>query len=127
MARITVAGLLIGLFILCPQPARVAGDHDKATKGAPEFHNRFVGVTFKRSGDYSSTLLKGVEVRRLGGRDFLVGESAQPEREEYADWKGVVFWLPLENIEALMVFDDLAQAIRISEAARKQAEKQKGR
>ncbi len=72
------------------------------------------------AGQSTGGLLKDAEVRRLGNRDFLVGGYLSTGDTEDADWKGCVLWVPLESVDLLMVFEDLAKAKRIAQRGRGQ-------
>jgi len=91
------------------------GEQDEARKSAPEFAGKWVYVTFKQAGKHTAAMLKDAGVKRLGGREFLVGEYPPTDDKELADWVGVVIWLPVESIDNLLVFDDLAKARRLAE------------
>jgi hypothetical protein len=60
-------------------------------------------------------------VRRIGSRDFLVGEFFMKDVPE--EWKGTVLWIPVDSIDTLTVFPDKAKALAAAEQHQKEAEK----
>jgi hypothetical protein len=95
------------------------GGGDKSVKHSTEFTGKFVIVEFRSGSRSELELIKGPAIRRLGGRDFLVGEYAI-DKDEERDWKGVVLWIPVEGIESLVVFDKYEPARRAADDARTQ-------
>ncbi len=66
-------------------------------------------------------LLKKVEYRKLGTRDFLVGEYVLNEKEGIEkEWEGVQLWLPVDNLESIMVFGDETKAWAAVKSTRKE-------
>ena len=108
MALMTI-GILMGAYLLLPTGHAPAADEKPVPAAGAEFANKFVAVNFKTAGTYHSQLLQHATVRRLGGREFLVGEvcvkDGGPE-----DWKGALLWVPMESVDTLMVFSDKARA-----------------
>jgi hypothetical protein len=96
-----------------------AGGGDKSAKPSVEFTGKFVIVEFRSGSRTQLQLIKGPTIRRLGGRDFLVGEYPV-DKDEEADWKGVVLWVPVEEIESLVVFKQYESARRAADNARTQ-------
>jgi hypothetical protein len=76
---------------------------------AKEFDGKVLLVTSRFDGKSEITTLKKVSTRRLGGREFLVGEYALPEKPAYASWRGVSECIPMDRVERIQVFENLAQ------------------
>ena len=115
---LTTLLLLVG--VVCSPPPTAAADKpvtavDKPTADKPaaadELGKKFVLVT-RLSGEHvGSELLKKVEFRKLGGREFLVGEYCISQEEGVGkEWEGVQLWVPVDGIESMMVFGDEAKA-----------------
>lgn len=103
---LAVAGLAV-IFVCRPTAAR--DDAAKALDGT-EFTGRFVVLNYKQTGRSNGALLKDVGVRRLGAREFLVGEYAVEGTDGEEDWKGAKLWVPLDGVESVMVFNTFRQA-----------------
>lgn len=81
---------------------------------AGDLTGKFVVVSRKNNGDTSADLLRRVEPRRVGGRDFLVGEyCVNPKLGVGEEWEGVQLWVPVDQIESIMVFATEDKAWRI--------------
>lgn len=107
LAAVALAGMCLALSI---RPADAQDRPVLAPEGA--FAGKFAAVTFK-SGDRAHTnLLAGVTVRRLGGREFLVGKMAVGGEDEVADWQGVESWVPIDGVALINLFGSREQAIR---------------
>jgi hypothetical protein len=83
-----------------------------------EFDGKVLLITTRTDGRSETTTLKKVSTRRLGGREFLVGEYALPEKpaDRYANWRGVNEWVPIEVVERIQVFNDLDQLYEVYHA-----------
>lgn len=110
MARSAILSVVL---LFAGLPASPAADKPAAAdeKSAAELSKKFVIVSHTLSGDYSSVLLKGVECRKLGVREFLVGEYCiNADAGVDKEWEGVQMWVPLDKIDSLMVFADEKKA-----------------
>ena len=118
----------IALLTLALAASINAGDKptaEKAVMPADEFSGKFVAVNYTIGGVGTSQVMEKVTQRRLGSRDFLVGEITV-RGDQSDDWKGAVVWIPTEQIETIMVFADKGKALRILEEAQKQGERGDG-
>jgi hypothetical protein len=95
---------------LKPDPAKPAAD--------PELAGKLVIVTMK--GEGHSTVLGNVRVKRLGGREFLLGEYVDEKGEHPVE---ATYWLPLDQVDFLMACQDV-DAVKKVYGSRKKAEKQ---
>ncbi|MGL6073548.1 MAG: hypothetical protein ACRC8S_05220 [Fimbriiglobus sp.] len=76
-----------------------------------DLSKKFVVLSRKLGQDFQSDLLKKIELRKLGNREFLVGEYVVNVDEGVTkEWEGVQLWVPLESVESLMVFGTEAKA-----------------
>ncbi len=115
MRLVILTVLLLG-GLLCPPPASAA-DKPVADKPAAEkpavgdLSKKFVVITRLSGNDVQSDLLKKVEFRKLGTREFLVGEYCINEKAGVdKEWEGVELWVPVDGIESMIVFADEAKA-----------------
>jgi hypothetical protein len=90
-----------------PDPAKPAADPDLAGK--------FVIVVTKGEKNHSM-VLENVRVKRLGTREFLLGEYVDETGERPFE---ATYWLPLEEVEYLMEFKSLDAIKKMDEARRK--------
>jgi|GEM_PF-3929942 len=101
--------LLLVLVGVCPPPPTLAADEKPAPAG--DLTKKFVIVNRKVGADFQSELVKRVEFRRLGNREFLVGEyCVNVEAGVGKEWEGVQLWVPVDGIQGMMVFTDEAKA-----------------
>jgi len=88
-------------------------DDKAATPREPDFTGKFVYVQ-ARAG-VKVVLLEKAAVRALGGRPFLVGKAVPDETIAYRAFVvGAEVWVPLDEVESLAVFDNVAQYKRSS-------------
>ena len=100
--------LLVGLMV-CTTLSTDAAD-DKPAQGN-DLTKKFVLVSRVIGDGAQSDLLKRIEFRKLGNREFLVGEyRVNADLGVDKEWEGVQLWVPVENIEAMIVFADEAKA-----------------
>lgn len=80
-------------------------------KAGSEFTGRLVYVQTR--GGPKGLAIENSSVRVMGGRPFLVGKSTA---DEAVSWKtyftGTEVWLPVDEIEAISVFENLTQLKR---------------
>jgi hypothetical protein len=91
-----------------------ATQKDEAPKGAPEgeFAGKVLSVAVKDPG--KGAMLQNARVRRLGGRDFLVGTYVRPPED-----RGVpkmTCWFPIDEVLAIVEFESLEDARKASGA-----------
>jgi hypothetical protein len=115
MTKPAILGALLVLVFAVWPPHPVPAADDKpapADKAVPaDLSKKFVIVGHTLGGEYNSALLKGVEHRKLGTREFLVGEYCiNADAGVSKEWEGVQMWVPVDNIESLMVFADEKKA-----------------
>src|SRR3954447_26319863 len=86
---------------------------DKAPPREPDFTGKLVYVQ-ARAG-VKEVLLEKAAVRPLGGRAFLVGKAVADDAIASRPFvAGGEVWLPVDEVESLAVFDNLAQFRRSS-------------
>lgn len=117
MPRLAVLSALLIAVACCPstpaadKPAPAADKPAPADKSTPDLSKKFVIVSRVHGQDLQQDLLKKIEFRKLGDREFLVGEyCVNPEFGVEKEWEGVEVWVPVQNIEAMMVFGTEAKA-----------------
>lgn len=83
------------------------------TRGADEPENpapppTFIGkcVAISVLDQYTGACLEKVEIRKLGGREFLVG-TVVPANDRYAVINGKTQWISLEKVTSIYEFKDL--------------------
>jgi hypothetical protein len=103
--------LLLGGVGTPPPPAAAADKPSADEKPAADLSKKFVIVGHALGGEHCSVLLKGVEFRKLGAREFLVGEYCiNADAGVDKEWEGVQMWVPVDGIDSLMVFADEKKA-----------------
>jgi hypothetical protein len=109
---ILTALLLVGGFVGHTPPAAAADKPTAEPKpAAVDLSKKFIIVGHTLGVDYSSVLLKGVEYRKLGTREFLVGEYCiNADAGVDKEWEGVQMWVPVDRVDSLMVFADEKKA-----------------
>ncbi len=84
---------------------RSGGADEPANQAAPAmFAGKCVAVSVLDQ--YTGACLEKVEVRKLGGREFLVG-TVLPANERYGLIKGKTQWIALDAIKSIYEFKDL--------------------
>lgn len=83
-----------------------------------DFTGKVVAVSVKDP--IKGAYLEGVQVKRLGGRAFLVGRYAA--RTQPAPFPEMTYWFPVDEVLVLTVFNNLEDARKAFEA-KEQAEK----
>ncbi len=113
LRKVVPAVLAVGLVValgsaapIKPDPAKLAGD--------PELAGKFVIVVMKDEKKHSM-VLENVRVKRLGSREFMLGEYVDESGERPFE---ATYWLPIEEVEYLMEFKTM-DAIKKLEARRK--------
>jgi hypothetical protein len=114
LRKVLPAVLAVGLVVALGSAAPIKPDPAKPV-GDPELAGKFVIVVMKDEKKHSM-VLENVRVKRLGSREFLLGE--------YVDEKGersfeATYWLPVEGVEYLMEFKTLDAIKKLEEARRK--------
>jgi hypothetical protein len=80
-------------------------------KGNDEFAGKVVYVHAKAG--VKEVALEKSGIRLLGGRPFLVGKSVADDAFPFRPFvNGAEMWVPVDDIESLAVFDNLAQLKR---------------
>ncbi len=109
LRKVVPAVLAVGLVValgsaapLKPDPAKPAGD--------PNLAGKFVISTLK--GEGHSTVLGNVRVKRLGTREFLLGEYVNEKGEHEAE---STYWFPLDRIAFLMECKDVEAVKKVYE------------
>jgi len=124
MCRAVAVGLIL-LALGFSGPAgtvRAADPAAKSPEGA-EFDGKFVAINYRMGIQHNSGLFKGLSLKKLAGRAFLVGEVAYFHKiEEEQDWRGVEIWIPTDEVESMMIFKDFAQATRVARKGRQSRE-----
>jgi hypothetical protein len=102
------AGLLAAGYVL-------RADEPKAPPTGAARAGEFAGkvVFVQTRGGVRSATLENAALRPLAGRPFLVGKALNDDTLTPRQFfTGAELWLPVEDIEALTVFDTLAQLKR---------------
>jgi hypothetical protein len=82
-------------------------------RAEPDFTGKLVYVQ-SRAG-LKEVLLEKAAVRPMGARAFLVGKSVNDDAIAYRPFvSGAEVWVPVDEVESLSVFDNLAQYKRSS-------------
>jgi hypothetical protein len=82
-----------------------------------DLSKKFVVLSRKMGKEIHSDLLKKVEFRTLGQREFLVGEYCVNVDEGVTkEWEGVQLWIPMESVDSLMVFPSESKAWAVVKA-----------
>lgn len=97
-----VAVLVLGVWTFT---LRAQAPREKEAQGAP-FAGKVVLVWCKPSS--SSGVLKKPEFRTIGGRSFLVGKSIENNFTKN-NFPGSKVWLPLEDVQQIVEFEDQQQ------------------
>jgi hypothetical protein len=121
MLRKGLAGLAAIAFVVALASAGPPkGDAPESRKvEEPDFTGKVVAVSVKDP-TIKGTYLEGVQVKRLGGRAFLVGQYAG--RKGDMNLPEMTYWLPVDDVLVLTVYNNLEDAQKAYEA-REQAEK----
>jgi len=107
-SSIWIGVVLMGTLAMLPR--QISAVNEQAAP-ANDFAKKFVIVSREIQDNRHSDILKKVELKRIGNRDFLVGEYCVNENKGIAkDWEGVLLWVPVENIVDMMVFTDESKA-----------------
>ena len=110
--------ILGALYLLAP-PRRSEAQGDAPARRPGAFAGKYVGANYTLNGVVEHSLLHNVEVCRLGGRDFLVGEPVEIGGRDPARLAGAVAWLPIDKVDSLLVIPSKDQAMRLVEDAAK--------
>ena len=115
---IAIVVALLATGITSPPGWSLAADQAVPPGGA-EFAGKYVAITYQLLQPDARVLFKDVTTRKLADQTFLVGEPAAfDNNEEEEDWRGVAIWIPIERIESIMIFSDLAKAKKVTKRAR---------
>jgi hypothetical protein len=119
MRRVAILMVAAGFaaYLFVPSARQAVGQGPAADRPGGEFAGKVVGINARVAGATQASILQNVTTRRLGGREFLVGEAVLADDAAQADWKGVVYWFPIDGIESVTVFDDKEKALRVLTAA----------
>ena len=101
--------LVVALVVPPQRPA--VGQSPTESPVAREFDGKVLLITARIDGKSEVTTLKKVSTRRLGGREFLIGEYVlvRTPVDEPSPWRGVREWVPMDMVERIQVFNDLDQ------------------
>ncbi len=119
MTRSAVALIALVGTVSCLAPApRSAALAGQEAKSSADFSGKVVVVSFKQGLQYRLDLVKEPALRRLGGKEFLVGECDVGDGDENTAWTGVELWVPVEGVEHLLTFKEYVPARRALDDAR---------
>lgn len=76
-----------------------------------DFKGKYVAVSHVFGDELETTVLHSPTVKKLGNRDFLVGEIVW-EEEGAGEKKKASNWLPVEIIDSMVVFENKDQALK---------------
>ena len=106
-----VGVLLVVAVGLLWRVAVFAAEGDKPAAEAP-WSGKVVAVYTPSSGQ-SPTLLEGVQVKKVGGKQFLVGKHIDDEAHPIQ--KGRTIWVAVESVVTVMEFDSAQDVKRAFE------------
>jgi len=112
--------VLPGFAVLCAtslwlNTARVSATEQPAPtiQNVQQWNGKFVVLNFFGNRRFHVTVLRNAGIAKLGERSFVVGEYATNDVMEVDDeWEEVGFWIPVENVDNVMVVKDRASARR---------------
>jgi hypothetical protein len=114
MLRKGLAGLAaIAIVVALTSAAPPKGDGPESPKvEETDFTGKIVAVGVKDP--IKGAYLEGVQVKRLGGRAFLVGRyAARPGDHDYPE---MTYWFPVDEVLVLTVYNSLEDARKAYEA-----------
>ena len=76
-----------------------------------EFNGKFVALNYALGDEIVTIVLLSPTVKKLGNRDFLVGEIVATEGRGGTGKKNAAAWVPIEAIDSLMAFESKDQAL----------------
>jgi hypothetical protein len=111
-AALAGAGIMAVSAGASPAPAQPeAGDE-------ADFKGKVVALTFKAP--TKGAYLQNVQLKRLAGRAFLMG--IYVKQADTDDYPEMAYWFPIENIEAITVFNSM-EDVRKANALRQKKDK----
>lgn len=84
----------------------------QANPSPNELNGKFVAINYLLGDEDAATILASPTVKRLGNRDFLVGDVVAPGGHASGDKKSVSAWVPVDGVESMIVFESKDQALR---------------
>jgi hypothetical protein len=90
------------------QPVPAVEPKQKAPTSEYEIRGKILGISI-RGTDFGS-YMQGAKIRKLGNREFLVGE--WPPFPDQNAYHGMVTWVPLDDIVHVMEFESLEKAMQ---------------
>ena len=107
-----------------------AADQVAGLPEATEFAGKYLAISYRSGPEHNAGLFKGVSLKKLADRTFLVGESVNfvrvddkdKNKDEDEDWRGAASWIPLDQVDHIVIFKDLAKATRIARRSREEAQ-----
>jgi hypothetical protein len=112
--RVVPAVIAVGLVVALGSAAPLKPDPAKPTAD-PDFAGKFVLVAVKDA-EKHALVLENARVKRLGSREFLLGEHVNLKGERPVE---ATYWTPLDEVDYLMEFKTLDAVKKMYEGRRK--------
>jgi len=93
-------------------PSALATDPDAPD---PQFARKVVYLELKDKD--RSTYLQNARVRKLGDKNFMVGEYLKTP--QFPDFPDVTYWIPLEDVKTIQVYKSIEDATKASQYGEK--------
>jgi hypothetical protein len=110
MSRFRIVVLVAVLSLsLSPSPrSGTAADEPRPPASEADFTGKVLAITMDAA-DKSGAVLEQVQVRKVGGRTFLVGKGVDDGREGAAYYKGRTLWIAVDHITHMVEFASLEE------------------
>jgi hypothetical protein len=119
MFRKTVVMAIIAILALVVLSATFGqGNASPATTENADFDGKVVCVT---SGTQGNKVMEKASIKRIGTREFIVGRAVNV----YDDYPEMTYWLPLNEVQAIITFknvEDAKKALSLADKAAAQKE-----
>jgi hypothetical protein len=79
---------------------------------ANDFNGKYVAVNHVFGDELETTVLHSPKVRKLGNRDFLVGEIVWQDESPRGEKSKASNWLPIDTVDSMVVFENKDQALK---------------
>jgi hypothetical protein len=106
-AHLVVLVAVLVCLCLMPSPrAGTAADEPRPPAGEADFTGKVLVVSMDAPEKFGA-VLEQVQVRKLGGRAFLVGKAVDDGREGGSFYKGRTLWIAVERVTHMVEFANL--------------------
>jgi hypothetical protein len=79
---------------------------------ANDFNGKYVAVNHVFGDELETTVLHSPKVKKLGSRDFLVGEIVWQDESPRGEKSKASNWLPIDTVDSMVVFENKDQALK---------------